>query len=408
MGREQEDGSILPSNFTSVTPSQDAGMFSSYKLRVGQIIETLPVDHKRNRSKRYVEYDVLVAEAEVTLVRYRNCRTIDTHGDENNFQEQILRPIATGKRGQKDDQEEYVYKDGATVIIGYVEGNKDAALILTCLQHPAIKLDKLTNDIPRFTPVGSSVSRDERLQKLPTETAGALTDDGMRILGEYQGVRWNINKYGELTIIYQGPKDTKGKLTSTATQPTILKFNKDGEFFVIDNLDQEIKISRKDKKILISSGNNPADYIEISRENQTITHAMTKDEIHKIGRDCNTAIGRDESEAVKRDSTIDIGGNQKTTIGKDNVRLIKNRKLEETGGLWRVKAGGEAHIVSPHVRIGTDAANEAMVRGDELRTWLNNHVHLCPACGATTSVPTDPVDAPGGADGVLSAKHKVE
>lgn len=74
----------------------------------------------------------------------------------------------------------------------------------------------------------------------------------------------------------------------------------------------------------------------------------------------------------------------------------------------KLDKNGKIIVSGNNVLIGDASAEEALVRGDALRTWLSNHVHICPACGVTTSVPTDPVDEPGGADGVLSESHKIE
>jgi hypothetical protein len=62
----------------------------------------------------------------------------------------------------------------------------------------------------------------------------ASSKDGDRILGEYNGVRWNINNDGELTISYLGGKRTKDiktnhpKTERSNTAPSMIKIDKVG------------------------------------------------------------------------------------------------------------------------------------------------------------------------------------
>ena len=315
------DGSILNSNLgsCSVAPDISSEFYNADKIILGQVVDVLYTDNKDNISKRYVEYRVRICEdCNESLIR--NCRTMDSYGDQNDFQEHVYQPITNGST---DGTEPFLIKNGAIVIVGFIDGNKDSPVILGALQHPAIGNAKTNTEISEFTPVGSSKSRDPRLSKLPTVIPGSKEKDvengGQRILGEFQGLRWNINKDGELTILYQGPKDEQGKLTTPETQPTVIKINKDGEILFIDNLDQEIKISRKDQKILISSGNSTPDVIEIDRANKNIR------------LDC----GNDES--------------------------------HETGKVWKVRTGKQAILASPRVSVGGVGAGEPLVLGN---TWM--------------------------------------
>lgn len=365
-----KDGSILSSN---LGPGYEnlAGYYNINVLYVGQVNEVLYVDHPRNRSKRFVEYDILINERGITSTLYRNCREMDSFGSENNFTENVLQPVTDGKRGRKDDTEPYRFRNGSIVVIGFLNGHKESPVILGCLPHPNLRLQSDTNIvIPEFNGTGTSVSRDERLKELPTLLPGSKEsgsdNDGTRLLGEFQGLRWNINKDGELTIVYQGPKNAKGQLTNTTAQPTIIKINKDGEFFVLDNLDQEIKISRKDKKILISSGNDPADYIEISREQKSITHSMTNDEIHNIGRDNNITTKRNKNEK--------ISGQSNTSVGGDEINKVDKRRIENISGTWRVTTGGETVFTSPKIKIGSDGSVEPLVLGNQWVLYTNTQI----------------------------------
>ena len=323
--RKLSDGAIINSNLGVQQSNRSVQHYFSNasKIYVGQIKAVSFTDAPDNISKRFVEYSIQVSEDSATTSLYHSCRALDSFGDNNNFAERIYQPITEGKQGKKDDKEIFVYKNGAMVLVSFIGGNRQSPFILGALQHPSIGLEKITTEVSEFIPTGSSKSRDQRLTKLCTVVAGSKESDtdngGQRILGEYQGLRWNINKDGELTILYQGPKNSTGTLLAPETQPTVIKINKDGEILFIDNLDQEIKISRKDQKILISSGNSTPDVIEIDRANKNIR------------LDC----GNDES--------------------------------HETGKVWKVRAGKQAILASPRVSVGGVGAGEPLVLGN---TWM--------------------------------------
>ena len=355
------DGSIINSNLGSepCSPSVQNEFFNVTKIYVGQIQDILYTDNNNNRSKRYVEYTVQVSEDGITTSLYRNCRALDSYGDMNNFNERVYQSVTDGSRGKKDDKEIYVYKNGAIVIVGFIGGSRNSPFILGSFQHPSIGLQKTTTEVPEFTQVGSSTSRDSRLEKLPTVISGSKEKDaengGQRILGEFQGLRWNINKDGELTILYQGPKDAKGQLTSNETQPTTIKINKDGEIFFIDNLDQEIKISRKDKKILISSGNIDPDFIEIDRTKKNITLDMSNDEIHNIDHDRVVNIKNNQTESITGASTTSIRKNKRTKIGGSREDQVSKDHINNIGGSMLTTAGKNAKIKAPLVEL-TDSS----------------------------------------------------
>ena len=286
---ENPSGEIINSNLINDSMGEMPMSISSSALKIGQIVEVLYINHPRNLYKTAVEYDVLVNEGFQCRMLYKNCRTSDALGDERNFSETVLTSTTDSQRGNKGLTEVYEYKNGAMVVIGFINDFKTSGVILCGFQHPAINRSSQQASIPAIDSASPSI--DDRLKELPTLTpgskappsqsqnttsVGATDNDGQRILGEFNGVRWNVNPLGELTIVFQGLKNTKGNLTAPTLQPTIIKINKDGEFFVIDNLDQEIKISRKDEAITITDGKVDPNIITIDRKNDHITVKSVK------------------------------------------------------------------------------------------------------------------------------------
>lgn len=262
------DGYIMDGISVGEAPDGRRAMVNASSIQLGQIVAIHPIEENRNWSSRYVEYDVMVFEDSASTNLYRNCKFIDSFGDDLNFNEVVL-SSTTNVSSEKAYESAADIRNGAMVLVACLGGHKNQAVILGCVQHPSWNRRRATSPVPEFEGEGSSVSRDEDMVGLPTLLPGAKADDGQRILGEFNGFRWNVNADGELTVMFQGPKDKDGKLTSDAG-PTILKLNKSGEFVVIDKLDQEIKISPSDGKITISSGDATPAAIVVDRNQKKI------------------------------------------------------------------------------------------------------------------------------------------
>lgn len=266
MSRILSDGTVIESGLTSTgRGSASVAHSSAYHLQTGVVVKTIPIDDPNNLSKQFTEYHVLVNEFNTTIF-YRNVRAQDIFGGNNNFSDISYTPIEKDEKSLANPEK----LKGSQVLLLCMYGNKDTPVILGGLQHSSYRNDSDKSNAPEMS--GSSASIDEDLKSLPTKLPGATSEDGDRILSEFNGVRWNINASGELTIMFQGPKDVDGNLTSD-TGPTVMKFNKDGECFLLDNEDQEIKISRKDKKITLESGNGQK--IEIDKENKILLDSGT-------------------------------------------------------------------------------------------------------------------------------------
>jgi hypothetical protein len=275
MINENPSGAVMCSNFSGGDPSQDAsGMFSASWLTLGQIVDVFLIDHPNNRSKQRVEYSVLIEDFGMAQGICTHCCAMDAFGGINNFGETVYQSTTKSSSGKASLSEPNEYRNGATVLVAYVGAHKEAGVILGGWTHPFIQPTVPTTEVMVFEGSGSSTSRTDILKELPLAKSGSTDADingGQRILGEFNGLRYNINKDGELTIIFQGTKNEEGKLNAPDLQPTIVKFTKEGEFIILDNLDQEIKISRKDQKIIVSDGQSIPNIIIIDRAKNIIS-----------------------------------------------------------------------------------------------------------------------------------------
>jgi hypothetical protein len=262
-----DDGTVVESGLMpAFGASAEIAQRSTIQLQAGQVVAIVPIDDKNSLSKKYTEYHVLVNE-ENTNILYKNVRVKDVFGGKNDFNEI---GIPSGDKVDKVSLERPEKRVGAQVLLLCMYGRKDEAIIIGGLQHSGIraKQDDSNADktgVPELS--GSSDSIDADMKALPTLLPGAKAEDGQRILGEFNGLRWNINKDGELTVMFQGVKNKDGKLTNNAGI-SVLKFNSSGEVIILDKEDQEIKISPADKMITIDSGSGHK--IEIDKTNGVI------------------------------------------------------------------------------------------------------------------------------------------
>ena len=259
------DGTIIDSAFG--LPNIGSAAHRQFRMlapQIGQVISTHPIDDPQNHSKTQVEYDVMVMENRTGLIVHKGMRRLETFGNSNNFNEVILQDSPDGTAT--------IFKDfliGSWVVVIFISGYLNQGVIIGEIQHPAFHKKISTSPVPAFTGAGNSDIRDSDMQNLPTLLPGAKVADGERILGEYNGLRWNINKDGELTVMCQGAKDSRGNLT-TQSAGSILKLNKNGEIILIDRLDQAIKVSPEDGTITLSDGNSNPTSIRIARKSGVV------------------------------------------------------------------------------------------------------------------------------------------
>lgn len=335
------------------------GITDGARLRIGFVVETFSCANPRNKSKLCTEYSVDVVEQNQSMVRYEGCIGIDTFGDQLNFLNINHRTVTEPSRAAKDQSLNvksqsvpWKYKNGALVLLLCIEGRKDNAVILGGIQHPAYRLDRNTDVDPavsEFVGVGSSGSRDDRVKQLPLALPGIGSGDPEdhaepTMIGEFNGLRWNINNDGELTMIFQGPKNADGTLKDTAVGPTVFKIDREGNFFILDNLDQEIRISRTERRILISTGDvdSPAQIV-LSRDTRDVTISGGSLTINVLG-DANIKCAKNASVSAGKDASV-------KAAGKINVESGQAISMKAAGAI-DIKAGGPLTLDGTVINIG--------------------------------------------------------
>lgn len=223
MSRQVGDGSQTSSFFKVGDPKTGKDQQAKgTKIVQGQIKRVHYVDDRTNKSKQFVEYDIIIRESSGNSSTYQNVPYMGDISSGNDSSETVLEPSDFAYQGKLDDTNVPKNKNGTLVYVAFLDGNLDKPFILGGSLH---------------------------FRQSPATRA-----DGIRKKGEFRGLQWEINNLGELTITYNGNRKPDGTLERSDTGPTQIKVDKDGVFTLTDNQGQKIEMNRTTKTITLSNG----------------------------------------------------------------------------------------------------------------------------------------------------------
>lgn len=207
-------------------------IFGDTSLKVGIVVKVHEIEDEGNIGKKIPEYDVLVVQQDsnnsMEPVIYKNCINIDGFGGKADYLEYKLRKNPKSQKkpeGSLDTnfQEQF----GSMVLLLCLDGSTDKGIIVKSVHHNGRKT--------------------------------TLTKDAdIHLEGEYNGLNWQINKDGELTITFKSKTDNEGKPQDEESGGTTLKMDKEGSVDINTNLegDEEtyVRIDKKNKDIGLKAG----------------------------------------------------------------------------------------------------------------------------------------------------------
>lgn len=225
------DGSVVSSFFkTESKMEQDAKNSmtgNANKIVEGQITRIHYVDDASNKSKEYVEYDVVARDSHGNMSTYQNCRNSLDYGGTNNFSEEILEVNEFAFKGKLDKSNFPSNMNGTLVKLAFLE-NLDKPVIIGGRPHK--------------------------------RSGAASRADGYRKKKVFQGVTEEINKDGEWTRTHAGPNKANGDPTREDTGPVTFKVDKAGDYSVTQKDANSEKWELEAKKITKTAGSVNAEY----------------------------------------------------------------------------------------------------------------------------------------------------
>jgi hypothetical protein len=208
-------------------------IFGDTSLKIGIIIKTHEIDDENNLNKKIPEYDVLIVQEDdgaIEPVVYKNCINTDSFGGKADFFEYKLRSNSKEAKGKNTVNTNFEDQDGNVVLLLCLDGSLDKGVILKSIFHKGRKDTSLTKDA------------------------------GIHMEGEYNGVNWQINKDGELTVTFKSKTDNDGKPEDETAGGTTLKMDKEGSVDINTNLEEAeetyIRMDKKNKDVGLKAGAN--------------------------------------------------------------------------------------------------------------------------------------------------------
>lgn len=330
------DGSVISSFFkTGQAPDGDTIYSQGMAMIVGQIDKIHFIDDASNISKKFVEYDVSVRDEKGGQIVIRNARCMAFLSSTNDFDETVLEPNEYAFSGKLEPANFFVNKNGTTVIMAALNGSKDKPFIIGTLQHP---------------------------KKL-----GAKRIDGIRKMGEFRGVSWEVNKDGELIITQRGARSPDGKLKSSVVNSEF-KLDKQGNISLSDQESNKLYFDRENRKIVVSQ--------------QSTNQIVMERDTPKVSVIVGTGGLKVEIDGAGDKAIITTAGGPKITVdGAGNIKLEANGTLIDIDG-----NSGKISLTGNLVDVGAGASALAVL-GPQLLAWLSSHIHIGdggPAPGLTS------------------------
>lgn len=294
---------VLPSSLLQVAePSyydSFTNVYANASLRIGIIKTIYDIENEANVSKSNIEYDVLVFQQDqnkgVVPIVYRGCVTMDAIGGIADFHEYVKStPTDAKTKSPKAD-------DGSYVLLLCIDGTSSRGVIVGALPHH------------------------DRKSTLPN------LKGTKHLEGEYNGLRYKINKDGEFTLTFKGKTDKKGKPLLPANGGSQIRMEKDGSVEINDrDLDGELKAGNNKEAKDESKAGAEYEKIRINKPKKSI--------------ELNT----------RGDFTETIGANSSSTIKGNTTHKTTNLVMEAGGtaslkstGAFNVEAGGAFGLKGP-------------------------------------------------------------
>lgn len=239
----------LPASLLQQTGDEERGTFNhdfkNFSLKTGVVLKAHDIEDNDNVSKTAVEYDVSIYEQDedrgVTQTVYKNCMFIDSFGGIGDFMEVRRRTPANQEFKSDLNVDKY---NGAMVLLLCIDGVSEKGIIIGAISHPK-------------------------------RTTTLTKDAGIHLEGEFNGLNWQVNKDGELTITFKSASDNDGKYADEEAGGSFAKMEKDGSLEISDAKTESIRIDKTAETIDIKaakdiSNTTDANFNVTAKENMDV------------------------------------------------------------------------------------------------------------------------------------------
>lgn len=307
---------VMPSSILQERTDSDFNysekISNNMTLKVGVVIDIIELEDKRNKSKVTTEYSVMTIEQQ-TNNTYGNCMAVDGFGGVSDFFEKKLRK--TRDTVKINSKSAFDKQNGSIVLLLCIDGHSEQAIIIGAIAHPDRKNGKLTKA------------------------------KGHHLEGEFNGINWQIDKDGALTVKFKTASDNDGKYKDEKAGGATIKMEKDGSIEAADGNKEKIRIDKTKKTIDIIA---EKDISATTDENVNIT---AKKAINaKATADLLADAGG--SMTLKSASAFNIDAGAAMEVKAASVNLVSD-------GSIKLK-GTTVQIAAPVIQLG-DGGSPAVI-----------------------------------------------
>ena len=303
---------VLPS---SLFQQRDEELVSTYtksfrntSLRLGIVLNVYDIEDEQNINKVSPEYDVMCVEQEeqtgANTTIYKNCLTFDGFGGVADYFQVKLRPV----KDQKKTKSKGSFKEetGSVVLLLCIDANSDKAVIIKSMQNPSKQV----------------------LNK----------EKGIHLEGEYNGINYQINKDGELTVTFRSATEDDGTPKDEEATGSFFKMDKTGSIEFNTNNKESIRIDKAEKTITANAEkdilvNTEANFNLTSKEN---TNIKVKDLIANAeGRVAfsskSATVFKSDAQITLQAPTVNIQGQDMVKMQASQIQLMGNQVMVGNG-----------------------------------------------------------------------------
>ncbi len=325
---------IYPSSLFTPTDSNGSSSYEkTYQntmLRIGIVLKVYETDDEKNINKVVPEYDVMALEQEqqygLNSTIYKSCVSYDGFGGVADFFQAKLRPV---KDSRKTEQKiNFQDETGSIVLLLCIDGNSDRAMII---------------------------------KSFPSNQKQVLTKDkGIHLEGEYNGINYQINKDGELTVTFRSATNDDGTAKDTAAGGSFLKIDKTGSIELNDNNKESIRIDKEKKTIDVKaekdiSNTTDANFNVTAKQNANV-------KVQDLVATCQgkVLISAKGTSAIKVDAALTVTTPNLQVKASSSVNVQSN-SIQLLGNQVTIGKGAQPAIIPTTVILGRTAGGSPVV-----------------------------------------------
>jgi len=331
----------LPSSLLSQHSNKQNGTFKhefgNFGLKTGVIIKTHELDSEDNLLKIGPEYDVVIHEQDgnrgITSVTYKNCQFLEALGGIADFFDVKRREPTNTDYKVDQDIEKF---DGAMVLMACIDGVSNKGIILGAITNP---------------------NRKSTLTK----------DAGSHMEGQFNGLNWQVDKNGALTITFNSAMDNKGKQADEKAAGANWKIEKDGSIEFSDGATENIRLD-KTKKTLDA---NAEDNVSITSAKKSVN--VTAGESVNVTAKKDLIAMAEGKAAFTISKTLDIEAKGAASMKVKELKVESKTMINmKAQSMIELNAASSMILKAPSVLIGPAPSEPALLAYQMITLGIGN------------------------------------